>query len=152
MQTQEDQAGATEGKLTDSQATVSLLTLARLGVGVKLAGVCDLHHTAPARPRALHLQETLLTGYSWLTLRLPGSETPLHEASRPGPLSLLNPASALIFCPFASHCPTSPKHPTWLDTGTLPSLLFLLLASHQTPSEPYLIGSGVLIPLSSYCS
>lgn len=107
LQSQEDQARSTEGKLMESKAAVSLLALARLEVGVKLAGggVCDLHHTAPTRPRAPHLQAILLTGCRWLTLRLPGSETPLHEASRPGPLSLLNPASVLISCLFARSLP-----------------------------------------------
>lgn len=110
---------------------------------MKLVGVCGLHHIAPARPRALHLQEILLTGCSWPTLRLPGSETLLREASRPGPLSLLNPACALISCLFAPHCPTSPKHPTWLDTGTLPWLQFLLrsLPPDSLGTLPYQIRS-----------
>lgn len=110
---------------------------------MKLVGVCGLHHIAPARPRALHLQEILLTGCSWPTLRLPGSETLLREASRPGPLSLLNPACALISCLFAPHCPTSPKHPTWLDTGTLPWLRFLLrsLPPDSLGTLPYQIRS-----------
>lgn len=116
----------------DSQAAVSFLTLARYEQRVKLGMkmvVVGLHDSAPTQPRALHSEEGLLPGCIWLRHMLPGSETPLCRASRPGPLSLLNPASAPICCP------SSPKHPTWLDTGTLPSPLFLLRSTLLPPLQ-----------------
>lgn len=109
LQSQEvGQARPTEGKLMDSQAAVSFLTLARYEQRVKLGMkmvVFDLHDSAPTQPRALHLEGGLLLGCIWLTPMLPGSETPLCRASRPGPLSLLHPASALIPCLFAHLLP-----------------------------------------------
>lgn len=162
MQTQEaGQARPTEGKLMDSQAAVSFLTLARYEQRVKLGMkmvVIGLHDSAPTQPRALHSEEGLLPGCIWLRHMLPGSETPLCRASRPGPSSLLNPASAHIPCLSAHLLPilsqashmarhrhsaspivSSEEHPSTTPTK-------------QSSSTPYLFNMESLPPLYSYCS
>lgn len=101
-----------EGKLMDSQTAVSSLILARyeqrgkLGMKMVVLGLMILHLHSPEKC----IWRSLLP--DCLTLMLPGSETPLHGASRPGPLSLLNPAYThfLPFCPLVARPPLNIPH------------------------------------------